>query len=750
MTQAPPISITWLATSPVEAKRLHIGKMWAPAPNIWPVTSGVMRDAYFFEPAVYNSLDEIFEDLVRRIPGGLWTIAAGAPKPGLDFKTAMHARDGSNFLDIANRLLVLDFDGLIPDPGEDLNLRGVNPFDSDRIVQVLCAHLGKAGLNALTSAGVILLATASTGFPYNAKGQPAQGCARFRALFETDAPITLAQQKMIAAAIGRLPGFESTEQGKSCIDGNLYSLAHNVFVSRPVLPSVMGDPIPEPARIYEGMPTPVDILRLRQELGFGPEFDNPPKPSPRQDNDGRSRALPVAPELRHTLIRQALKAIPNKRFDRDRWVHMAHAIEGALDGDPAAEMLFLRFSKRRLDGPSDPAEDWRMWESRGEGRAGYGFIMQQLEAQKTPEASAAIEAIRAAQTDFKPLPERKGSLLLINAAAIRPEPVDWLWKDWLQARAFNLLAGQSTAGKSTIALDFSAEITAGGVWPDGSPAAQGHVVFWSGEDAIENTLLPRFLAASGDPRFMHFIGGVEHGGKKWAFDPARDMPELMRAVQNLDSIRMIVLDPVAVVVTGDSHKNTEARVGLQPFADLCMHTRACGLGVHHFTKNTSGGHPLDRVSGSLAFHALPRCVLVAARDQNGGEDAPRALIRAKISNGPDHDGFEYGLERAALTGYPEITAQRAAWGNPVFGTAREILASFEPQKAKAVKGPQAIEFLEAALKDGPRAAEEVIRESLRAGISEWALRQAKRALGIVIDKKGFQGASMWMLPEVAF
>lgn len=242
----------------------------------------------------------------------------------------------------------------------------------------------------------------------------------------------------------------------------------------------------------------------------------------------------------------------------------------------------------------------------------------------------------------------------------------------------NLLAGQSTAGKSTIALSFSATVTSGGRWPDGQAAGEpGRAVFWSGEGGIADTLLPRFLAAGGERSMMHFIEGVRDGGRKRPFNPAADMPKLTQAVQSLKDVRLIVLDPVAVTVTGDSHKNVETRVGLQPFADLCAQTGACGLGVHHFTKNTAGGNPLDRVSGSLAFHALPRCVLVAARDQNGGQNARRALMRAKVSNGPDWGGFDYTLDQRPLDDYPDIEAQRVMWGDAIEGSARDILAQFE-------------------------------------------------------------------------
>ncbi len=317
-------------------------------------------------------------------------------------------------------------------------------------------------------------------------------------------------------------------------------------------------------------------------------------------------------------------------------------------------------------------------------------------------------------------------VVLINAADVEPAPVNWLWPNWLQCAVFNLLAGQSTAGKSTIALSFSATITSGGQWPDGQATEPGRVVFWSGEDGIADTLLPRFLAAGGDRFHMHFIESVREGERKRPFDPAADMPKLTQTMQRIEDVRLIVLDPIAVAVKGDSHKNVEKRVGLQPFADLCARTGACGLGVHHFTKNTAGGNPLDRVSGSLAFHALPRCVLVAARDQNGGREARRALMRAKVSNGPDFGGFDYKLDQRPLDDWPEIEAQRVLWGGAIEGSAHDVLAKFEAKPA--ARGTHATLFLVEALKNGPRLAAEVIAEAARAGISERTLRYTFKVL----------------------
>jgi putative DNA primase/helicase len=359
-------------------------------------------------------------------------------------------------------------------------------------------------------------------------------------------------------------------------------------------------------------------------------------------------------------------------------------------------------------------------------------------------------AIREGQ-EVKRQDEPPDDIVLISAANIEPKPVNWLWRNGLQCGVFNLLAGQSTVGKSTIALSLAATITSGGKWPDGQTVEQGRVVFWSGEDDIEDTLLPRFLAAGGEQSMMLFIGGVRQGERKRPFNPAADMPPLTRAVQRLKDVRLIVLDPVAVVVKGDSHRNTETRVGLQPFADLCMQTGACGLGDHHFTKSSAGGNPLDRVTGSLAFHALPRCVLVAARDQNGGRDARRALMRAKVSNGPDWGGFDYKLDQRPLDNWPDIEAQRVLWGNAIDGSARDILAQFEGKPETAVR--KAATFLRDALKGGPRMAREVIAEGEAAGFGERQLQRALKAMGGTNERVGGIGKGVgywiWELPSLA-
>jgi putative DNA primase/helicase len=153
------------------------------------------------------------------------------------------------------------------------------------------------------------------------------------------------------------------------------------------------------------------------------------------------------------------------------------------------------------------------------------------------------------------------------------------------------------------------------------------------------------------------------------------------------------------------------------------------------------------VSGSLAFHALPRCVLVAARDQNGGQNARRALMRAKVSNGPDWGGFDYKLDQRPLDDWPDIEAQRVLWGDAIEGSARDVLAGFEDKPETGTR--KAASFLREALKGGPRMAGEVIAEGEALGFSKRALQRALKAIGGTNERVGGIGKGGWWIWELS-
>jgi putative DNA primase/helicase len=336
---------------------------------------------------------------------------------------------------------------------------------------------------------------------------------------------------------------------------------------------------------------------------------------------------------------------------------------------------------------------------------------------------------------------------IIMASNVKPRPIAWLWEDWLAHGKLHLIAGRPGAQKTTIALDFAAAVTIGGQWPDGTQAASGNVVMWSGEDAVDDTLVPRFLAAGGDPSRMAFIGGVEENRKIRAFDPARDVGDLAAVCADLGQVNLIIVDPVVGVAKTDSHKNAEMRRDLQPLVDLAERTQAAVLGVHHLTKRTEGANPVDRVSGSLAFGAAPRVILFAALDPKGGEPHG-ALLRAKSNIGPSHGGFAFASETRPLPSDPAVHARRMLWGERIHESAHDVLARFEDKPKKAAS--KAAVFLREMLKDGPQMAADVIAKAEAAGIAKRTLQWTFTKLGGMSERVGFgkNGALIWQLPKL--
>jgi putative DNA primase/helicase len=365
------------------------------------------------------------------------------------------------------------------------------------------------------------------------------------------------------------------------------------------------------------------------------------------------------------------------------------------------------------------------------------------------------EAVRAAIASAQP-PPMEGTLdgvpvlTLRRASEIGMEPVSWIWSGWLAAGKLHVLAGAPGTGKTTIALSLAATIASGGRFPDGVPLlSRGNVLMWSGEDDPADTLVPRLAAMHADLDRVHFVCDCAESNGRRPFDPARDMPALIAKARDVGDVRLLIVDPIVNTVPGDSHRNAEVRRGLVPLVTFGQELRAAVLGVSHFSKGTSGRDPLERLTGSLAFGALPRLVFGAARraDEHGKES--RIFVRIKSNIGRDGDGFAYAL---ATTELPQgIQVSRIAWGTKVEGSARDILDEAEQTDAAGLRSERAdaAEFLRRVLADGPLKATEIYRQAREAGHAKRTLRRAAKDLGIHPSKEGMSSGWVWTLPKMA-
>jgi hypothetical protein len=346
--------------------------------------------------------------------------------------------------------------------------------------------------------------------------------------------------------------------------------------------------------------------------------------------------------------------------------------------------------------------------------------------------------------EFKRIWEKAGDVIAKDKATSHSfvlQKIEWVWPGWLAAGKLHLIAGAKGAGKSTIVFDLAARLTSGSQWPDGKPAPQADVIIWSGEDDIEDTILPRFVAAGGNLDKIIPIKYTIDGGSRRPFDPSTDIPALVGAAEDLPDLRLVFIDPVVLVLPdkSDSHKNTETRRGLQPLVEFAEHRHVALIGATHFTKGTGGRDPIERVTGSLAFGALPRIVWGASADGDGFQ---RRLVRIASNISPSGGGFEYTLFQAPLV-ERDFFAQRVAWGAKLNGSPRELLNA-EKQSAEA----KAARFLREFLDVGPKLQRE-IKVAADAHGHAWAtVRRAKEKLGIKPVKDEVKdGAWSWELPR---
>lgn len=336
------------------------------------------------------------------------------------------------------------------------------------------------------------------------------------------------------------------------------------------------------------------------------------------------------------------------------------------------------------------------------------------------------------------LREEQERVNMHRAADVTMEEIDWLWPGWLARGKLHLLAGDGGAGKTTLALAMAAVISRGGQWPDDAAAPQGNVLIWSGEDDIADTLVPRLAAAGANLDQVYLVGDVIKGRNVRPFDPSQDLGALAQEAERIGRISLLIVDPVVSAIVGDSHKNTEVRRSLQPLVDLGALLDCAVLGISHFSKGGGGIDPLLRVTGSIAFGATSRVVLVAGKSRDA-ED--RILARAKSNIGPDEGGFAY---RIALDDGPP-PASYVAWGSALDGTARDLLSD-QPAYQSEGASEAVADWLLGALQTGPRDVAVLRKEAQMHGHSWRTVERVKNSRGIRSRKDGPDGGWRWSLP----
>jgi hypothetical protein len=239
------------------------------------------------------------------------------------------------------------------------------------------------------------------------------------------------------------------------------------------------------------------------------------------------------------------------------------------------------------------------------------------------------EYYRVINKHFDPKPEPAPTLdqvapglLLSDVVA---QPVTWLWQDYLPLGALTLLEGEPGSGASLLALHIAACVTSGRALPGGSPGTQGTVILVSGQDHPGYTILPRFLAAGGDPARVLLLTTVEQVDSAKVtiedrpFALARDLYLLEEAVARTHAA-LVILDSL------DACRPNDLRQVLPALAQLAQRSGCAILLVRPIAPHqtpTAAYKP-----GSLELLAAVRSSLLIQSDPEDTE-RQRLLIATK-------------------------------------------------------------------------------------------------------------------------
>lgn len=351
------------------------------------------------------------------------------------------------------------------------------------------------------------------------------------------------------------------------------------------------------------------------------------------------------------------------------------------------------------------------------------------------------------------------TLTLKRGSEVETTRIEWLWDGFLARGKPHLIVGAPGTGKTTIGISIVACVTAGHALPDGAMPMTGHVIIWSGEDDPSDTLAPRLRAAGANMDRVHFVDRVDDGGVNRPFDPVVDLDALLVAARKLSEetqddggVVLMMVDPIVSAVSGDSHKNAETRRALQPLLNVAVEINVALFGISHFSKGTQGRDPIDRVGGSVAFGAVPRVVMVVAKQQqtSDGTVPQRIFCRAKSNIGPDGGGFTYDIGMAHVPGQDEdFFASTIVWTGTLDGSAREILQDTEvvaDDEGSALDDAE--KFLREELKQGPVKSKDLKALASNAGHAWATIRRALKSIGAETQKGEEKDAGWeWYLPK---
>jgi hypothetical protein len=343
------------------------------------------------------------------------------------------------------------------------------------------------------------------------------------------------------------------------------------------------------------------------------------------------------------------------------------------------------------------------------------------------------------------------------ASSFKPRAIRWLWPDRFALGKLGLIGGLPDKGKGLISCDLFACVTADNPLPCGEGhAPQGDVIYFTAEDDIEDTVIPRLMAAGVNLDRVHIVQMARlSNGSTRTFNMVTDLPALKAKIEEVGNVVLVMIDPMSSylgVGKVNSSVTTDVRGFLKPLTDLAAEKMVAIIGVMHFNKKSDVTNAMLRIADSLAYVAAARHVYVVVDDAE--VEHRRLFVKAKNNLAPDKKALSYmtGLRLIGID--PEINKE--IWAPHIIWGAEHVeITANEAMQAEAGGGKRsstelraAEDFLRTRLAQGPVKQKDLFEEAVANDISERTLRRAKKNLEVesVKLKGSTDGEWVWKSP----
>ncbi len=311
--------------------------------------------------------------------------------------------------------------------------------------------------------------------------------------------------------------------------------------------------------------------------------------------------------------------------------------------------------------------------------------------------------------------------LILRASDVKPRQVEWLWPGRIPLGKMTTFAGQGGVGKTMVLCDIAARVTTGREWPHsgGVCAEVGSVLFISGEDDPDDTLVPRMMEAGADLTRICFLSMDAATIFQLADIDLLDMI----TDQVGDDVRLLIIDPPTSYLRGvDDHKNAELRGVLTPVGVYASRRRAAVILNTHLNKAVGNFDSASRIMGSAAWSNAVRATSLFVRDQEN---------RGKVIFAPGKVNLTAPVPALVYEVVAGEVGPRVNWIGTADLNADDALAG---SKAKP-RRIQATEWLaDQFMAQREHLSNDLYREAKEAGLSRSAVWDAKQSLPIKARK----------------